>query len=129
MNKFEEEILRSKKNENKPETMGDGHTVGQLISAIMRMKTALEIKEFGDGYRAYLEALPIEKRAAPVDELLKQNIGWCFGEGMAPEIVRMWQEGLGAFHPFDLAGKTQDEVLEAGMKYGAEMREREAKQG
>ena len=129
MNKFEEEILRSKKNENKPETMEDGYTIGQLISAIMRMKTALEIKEFGVGYRAHLEALHTSESAAPVDEILKQNIGWCFGEGMAPEIVRMWQEGVGAFHPFGLDVKTPDEALEAGMKYGAEMREREAKQG
>ena len=122
MSRFEDEVLRSKRNENKPETMEDGYTIGQLISAVLRMKTALEIGEFGAGYRAHLEALPIEKCAAGVDDIVQQNIGFCFGQGMAPEQVRMWQEGVGAFHPFGLDVKTPDEVLEAGMKFGAEMR-------
>lgn len=69
--------------------------------------------------------------SADAEDIARQNIGWCFGEGMDLETRRMWRTACGAYHP---ALGTMDrefsfeELLKAGMdvakKGAAEVRKR-----
>lgn len=113
MNKFEEEILKSKKNSGKPETMEDGYTIGELVSAVMRIDNENEAKAFYDGYVEHLGKLPDLEHEPK--RIAQSNIGWCFGEGMAPERIGMWVDVCNATHPvFGTSMPSPQEAEKAG---------------
>lgn len=119
MNKFEERIESAIKRQRDPrQELPEGvHTIGEFISAVFSVENAEDAKEFYDGYLEYLHKLP-ELEGDP-ERIARSNIGWCFGEGMASEKIRMWNEVCGASHPvFGTGIPSAEEALKAGMKIG-----------
>lgn len=99
------------------------HTIGDFTRAVMAIASDQDARLFYDGYLRYLDLLPAEKRSQRYtpEEVAKGNIGWCFGEGMAPERIAMWVKACGAAHPvfgtFD-PPPTPEEAFAAGLRAG-----------
>jgi hypothetical protein len=79
-----------------------GDTIGDFIRAVLRIDNPEDARRFYQGCVAYTQAQidsgKWEARHTPI-EAANANIGWCFGEGMAPERITMWREVSGACHP------------------------------
>ncbi len=74
------------------------HTIGEFINAVLRVETEAQAKEFYAGYLAYQSGYhPGDPKED--ERVARSNIGWCFGEGMAPDRVAMWSRIVGASHP------------------------------
>lgn len=88
----------------------DKFTTGEFINAVISVKSEPEAVKFVERYRQWL----IDKYPTP-DEILRANIGWCFGEGMKDEYRTMWIKVCGASHPvFGQIMVTAEEALNAG---------------
>ena len=103
----------------------DDFSTGALISAVMSIGDAEQATAFYEGYvewtRDYQAAHP-EVSQSPVTEVVRSNIGWCFGEGMDPQRVEMWVTVCDARHPFfGVTKPTADEAFEAGVAAGEAM--------
>lgn len=94
-------------------------TIGALIDATMSIRDPEDAAAFYVGMVEYLNEQPdLDPRGA--EYVAKANIGWCFGEGMYPELKAMWNDVTGATHPvFDMSSPSATEAFAAGMKHGA----------
>ena len=102
-------------------------TSGDFIRAVLYIDNAEDAKAFYDGYLELMSELTDEQKDGYTPEqLAKLNIGWCFGEGMKTERVKMWHNITGAAHPvFDAMTPTAEEAFAAGVKMGEEMNAKE----
>ena len=103
----------------------DDFGTGALISAVMSIGNAAQARAFYEGYVEWTLAYQVAHSATkhlPVTEVVRSNIGWCFGEGMDPQRVEMWVTVCGARHPFfGVTKPTVDEAFEAGVAAGEAM--------
>jgi len=100
----------------------DDFTMGDFVSAVLRITESSKARRFYSGYIQWLRGRT-DREATP-EETAQINIGWCFGEGMPPEQQRMWNKVTRSEHPvFGMAlssdtRPTADEILEAGKRVG-----------
>lgn len=128
MNKFEERIAEAKKRSRRRAKKcgleikeGNGLTIGELISAVFSVKNKEDAKAFYKGYLEWLRGLP--KLDGEPEHIARRNIGWCFGEGMAPDKIKMWSEACEAVHPiFGISMPTPQEALKVGIEAGRKTR-------
>lgn len=119
MNKFEERIKAASKRRGCHGLVipAGVHTIGELMEAVFSVENEEDAREFYFGYLEYLRKLP--KLQGGAERIARGNIGWCFGEGMAPEKIKMWSEACGASHPvFGTGTPSPKEAFEAGVKVG-----------
>lgn len=91
------------------------HTIGALVSAVMAIEEDEDARRFFEGY--FLWQTEHGRDGDDPGEVVRSNIGWCFGEGMARAQVEMWQRVCGAAHPiFGSAIPTAEEAVEAGKR-------------
>lgn len=97
----------------------DTFMIGDLVGAIMAVDNADDARRF---YAGYLEELQRrDDLTRPAEEIVRANIGWCFGEGMPSERIAMWVESTGSAHPIFgtmATPPTPEEALEAGRRLG-----------
>ena len=81
------------------------HTIGDLVGAILSIHDEEDATHFYRGYRAWMDAhwnedgfLASDNTNTP-DQIVKSNIGWCYGEGMPQADREMWIRVSGASHP------------------------------
>ena len=72
-------------------------TIGEFITAVLRIQDSLAANRFFRKYVEELRKMP-NAPADPVDAA-RQNIGWCFGEGMDLGTREIWRRECGAYHP------------------------------
>lgn len=141
MNKFEEKIVAQMRRvspwEKKPvpteeEALADLHengmTIGELIRAVLGIDDEADAKGFYDGYLEHMNSVPEEKRqwnGKTAEEVVRSNIGWCFGEGMTVTQRAMWVKVCDASHP--VFGRMEiepsgAEALAKGIAVGKRMR-------
>ena len=99
-----ERVAEARKNGwSVPELEEGQHTTGDFILVTMRIKEEATAREYFEGYvewlRFWRETHPQDAGRFTVEQTAKANIGWCFGEGMEPEISAMWVRVCGASHP------------------------------
>ena len=93
-------------------------TLGAVVDAVMGIHDEETARAFYEGYVAYEAHIP--SRHTP-EELVRSNIGWCFGEGMEPQDKAMWIRVCGASHPvFGQADVTFKEAFARGIRMGKE---------
>lgn len=116
MNKFEEAIQEATQKRPPKEL----YTIGEFVSAVFSITNESDALEFYKGYLLYQQSHPDRESSNFTDEqATKQNIGWCFGEGMDPEKIEMWIKVCGASHPvFGTTIPTTREAFEAGLQMG-----------
>ncbi len=94
----------------------DSFTIGDFISAVMAIDNELDAEAFAADYESWSAKNHPKNNAT---EVMRSNIGWCFGEGMDKERQKMWVKVCGASHPvFGQATPTAEEAFEAGRKLG-----------
>lgn len=129
MNKFEVVMQEAIKRRRRPSTsVPDGqHTIGEFISAVFSITNEQDAREFYEGYLLYLENLPDKEPSNFTDEqIAKRNIGWCFGEGIKPNMVTMWSNVCQAYHPvFGVSTPSPKEAFEAGLAVGEKAKEKQ----
>lgn len=136
MNFFEQKIAEQIERETKyrekngfdQTERGEGvHTIGDLISAVMKIDNKTDAALFYRGYLEWLNNLPpgVDKsEILTPEQVAKSNIGWCFGEGMSDKMIEMWNKVTGATHPvFGTMTPTPEEAFQAGMKLGEKKRQ------
>lgn len=106
----------------KPRTVAN-HTIGDFIGAVFSIDNEEDAKAFYASYVDYLSGIPNPKHTP--EEIANSNIGWCYGEGMTTEKIRMWNKATDARHP--VLGSmdpppTPEESFVAGIKYGRTMK-------
>jgi hypothetical protein len=111
---FEERIRAQFDHDPFTERAPGTHTIGDFIRAVLAVEDEADARRFFDGYVAWLEAQP--DCTLPALDVARANVGWCFGEGMAPELVAMWHRLTGSAHPVFGTGKpSPEQALAAGM--------------
>lgn len=76
----------------------DKHTIGDFIRAVLDIDNKEDAERFIRGYMEWLKEQPDLDERGP-EFVMRSNIGWCFGEGMKPERIAMWNKVCGATHP------------------------------
>ena len=95
-----------------------GHTIGALIGAVLQITTEADAQEFYHGYLAHQRQFKIANHTP--EQVVRMNIGWCFGEGMPPDQIAMWSRVCGASHPvFGTTLPTPEAAFAAGVAAGA----------
>ncbi len=127
MNKFEEAIQEAIKKRHPSTSPPEGqHTIGEFISAVFSITNEKDALDFYKGYLLHLQNLSEDKKSSNFTEeqVAKQNIGWCFGEGMDPSMITMWSNVCQAYHPiFGTHTPTPKEAYEAGLSLGKKQKE------
>lgn len=109
-------IRRSRRDPKEFIPEGD-FTIGEFISAIFSIEDETDAKALYDGYLDYLRQ-QADIGGTPED-IARSNIGWCFGEGMVPERIKMWVKVCGASHPvFGTTVPSLQEAFSEGVKRG-----------
>ena len=113
-NLFQRRIQKQAAKRRRDLVLGEGvHTIGELVDAVLSVSSPKDATEFYEGYLEYLQVLG--KSRGRAEEIAKSNIGWCFGEGMAPDRVEMWVETCQAYHPiFGSTIPTAEEAYKTG---------------
>jgi len=118
---FEQHIHRQAGSD--PTTSLGRFTLGHLIGAIISIDNEADAREFYESYVEWIRAHEKETTSTFLPaQVAAQNIGWCFGEGMAPERIAMWRRATPAYHP--VLPLTEDDVpsaedcFEAGKRLG-----------
>jgi hypothetical protein len=107
-----------------PTTSLGRFTIGHLIDAIMSIDNEVEAREFYESYVKWIQEHEEPRRTSVFlpGQVAAQNIGWCFGEGMAPERIAMWRRATPAAHPVlpitEDSTPSAEECFEAGMRLG-----------
>lgn len=119
---FERKIQQQIAASPEPPRTFDNYTIGDLVRAILSIHDEAEAAEF---YRTYVEYIKVVNQLDPPENVAKSNIGWCFGEGMAPKEIAMWRKVCGASHP--IFGSmtplpSSEDAINAGLKAGQELR-------
>ena len=92
-------------------------TIGSFISATMSITDPEDAAAFYAGLVDNLNSQPdLNPRGA--EYVARANIGWCFGEGMKPELIAMWSAVTGASHPVfgTTMPSTSKESFDAGVR-------------
>ena len=90
-----------------------GHTIGDFVRATMKIEDEETSKAFYEGCVEFYMDLGNSETYA--EEVARSNIGWCFGEGMKPELIALWSKICGAAHPvFGTMTPTSEEAFQAG---------------
>lgn len=101
-----------------------GNTIGHLIRAILKIDNPEDAIRFYRGEVARIQAeidAGTWEAECTAEQGASSNIGWCYGEGMAPERVQMWVEATKASHPiFGVTMPVASEAFAAGLKAGRE---------
>lgn len=100
-------------------------TMGDVLNAITAIDNTLDAELF---YHGYVETIRLVNKSTEQEasRIAKENIGYCFGNGMEEERKRMWVKACGAYHPvFGFATPSSQEALEVGMKEGRKRRQKE----
>jgi len=95
-------------------------SVGAFITDVLAIKSEDDARAFFDVYVEYLRG-ELNEPSEAVDTARK-NIGWCFGEGMAPEMRAMWRDACMAYHPVFGGMRRKpgpQEAFEAGVRLGS----------
>lgn len=98
------------------------HTIGEFIAAVLAIDNAKEAREFFDGHVAWIQRsidAGTWTSTYSAEAAARANLGWCFGEGMAADRIRMWVEVCGASHPVFGSMSTPPspkQALDAGIK-------------
>lgn len=98
-----------------------GHTIGDLVSAIMRIDNPTDARAFFESYVEWMRALPADQKSEGMTEeqVAQANIGWCFGEGMPDDRRAMWRDVSNAAHPVFgsmVTRPTPEEAYESGRR-------------
>lgn len=72
-------------------------TIGELCGAIFGVDNDEDARRFFSGYAEWLSTVP-DLGGDPFS-VARANIGWVYGEGLAPERIEMWTRATGAAHP------------------------------
>lgn len=84
---------------------------------MLGVETIADARAFHRDYLAYLRATLLERDDH--EAVARSNIGWCFGEGMGEERLKMWVEACDAAHPvFGQVIPSPSEALRLGYEYG-----------
>lgn len=78
------------------------HTLGDFIRAVLAVDTPEHAKAFYAGCVAFIQDeinAGTWRSRHSAEDAARANIGWCFGEGMAPEKIAMWTATCQAAHP------------------------------
>lgn len=95
-------------------------TIGDFVSAVLSIQEKLEAESFYQDYLSWLK----ENKSNNSEKIARQNIGWCFGEGMSEDKRQMWISACGACHPIygQSTPYTFQEAFEAGIKMGESLK-------
>lgn len=101
------------------------HTIGDLIRAVLAIDDAGRMRDFHAGYVAWLAG---QAGCADPAAVARANIGWCFGEGMAPARIALWSAVCAAEHPVFGAAPpaSPGEVFLAGVSWANRSRQADA---
>jgi hypothetical protein len=95
-------------------------TIGHLLDAIMSIDNEADARDFYESYVKWIEEH--DESVFMPGQVAAQNIGWCFGEGMAPERIAMWRRATPAAHPVlpitEDNTPSAEECFEAGKRLG-----------
>lgn len=109
------------------ERVVEHHWIGDFIRAVLAIGTPEDARRFYEGHVAFIERqIEAGTWTSPCTAEVGAcvNIGWCFGEGMAPERIAMWQKVCQAVHPiFGTIMPSPAEALMEGQHMGEAMRE------
>jgi hypothetical protein len=98
------------------------HAIGEFVGAVLAIDNEADAAAFAERYLEWLRERPNGKYSP--EQLLKDNIGWCFGEGMSSDRIAMWNKICGASHPvFVTQRPTVEQAIEAGFKMAEAMKE------
>jgi len=93
------------------------HTIAEFITTVCRITDDADAKQFAADYVEWLS-----KRKKPghlPEEIMRANIGFCFGEGMPSEQILMWRKVCNASHPwFGTIVPTGEQALAMGKALG-----------
>lgn len=100
------------------------HTIGDFVNAVFHVLNGGDARLFYDGYLEWMNLRdPAKRSGQPATEVCRANIGWCFGEGMAPEKIKMWIQVCDASHPiFGQTKPSHEMAFELGVEQGKAMR-------
>jgi hypothetical protein len=109
---------------------GPRHNIGQFIRAVLAIDNPEDARKFYDSclaWQIWMRTQPeYEGSKHTPEEVVRANIGWCFGEGMAQERINMWYQVTGATHPaFGVAKMTPEAAFEYGKAQGGAMKNNE----
>jgi hypothetical protein len=94
-------------------------TLGTFIEGVLSVTCKEDAELFLEGYIMYLMLIRPEREIKETERVARNNIGYCFGEGMCLPMKLMWKE-IGVTHPFfGVANPTPEEAFAAGVKLGA----------
>jgi hypothetical protein len=101
---------------------GSAPTVGAVMQAVLAIDNAEDARTFYWGYVGYLCTQAPHPQYTP-EEIVASNIGWCLGEGMSRERIRMWEQ-MGVMHPVlgSLEGLSAEQIFARGMAFGKALR-------
>ena len=95
----------------------DKHTIGEFVSAVLKIDNEKDAAEFA---REYLQWLTERQGGFEPYDVMRSNIGWCFGEGMRQERIEMWNRVCNASHPlFGTTKPSVEQALAMGLSLGA----------
>jgi len=125
MNKFRElideeirrdEAEREKNGLNQLIRQEGGHNIGDFIRAVLKINDEDTARQFYEGEVDYLNNQP-DLSPIGAEAVARANIGFCFGEGMNPEQIKMWNQVCEASHPwFGTKLPSPEEAFEVGIK-------------
>lgn len=96
-------------------------SISDFIEAVMSVKGETEAKLFLEGYVMYMMQEHPERVLNEHERIARDNIGFCFGEGMPISLKVMWRS-LGVTHPFfGSLDPTPAQAFEAGVRWGERM--------
>lgn len=95
-------------------------TIGHLMGAIFAVADMETARDFKKSYIEWQTAHHNDagpQKYTP-SQIVELNIGWCFGDDMDPERIKMWS-ALGASHPiFGMTQPTPEQAFEMGVAAG-----------
>jgi hypothetical protein len=100
----------------------DKFTIGEFIRTVLGITNESDASDFYEWYLDWVNrqiAAGDWKSDYSAERGAKENIGWCFGEGMAPERIQMWIKVCGASHPiFGQSIPGPKEAFDMGVAWG-----------
>lgn len=97
----------------------DGHSIGEFVTEVLSIKDEQSARNFVEEYLRWLQRHPHPEETHTPEQLMRANIGWCFGEGMEDRYQAMWIKVCGASHLiFGVNMPSTEEALKVGMELG-----------
>jgi len=96
-------------------------TIGDFVEAVLSVKGEVEARLFLEGYVMHMIQEHPERALNENERIARDNIGFCFGEGMPISLKVMWKS-IGVSHPFfPTLDPTPEQAFEAGVRWGERM--------